>query len=215
MTRASLLWWCGDRQPEDKGTDARIAGPDADKLAAALGLAEPHLYDLSEDKLQAVRSQAERAVRTDGLRAHLMTLPRRVTHRRRVDLALDAQGGAATAAFAGYACAAVMGVQRRIGVPVKAIGPPTAVHTLIVGPPADTWTPLITLPGAAAIALLDADGAGLAGPSVEAHRVQPGRAEVVAVGPTRGVLWAPPPGCPSVEVAFGPGGAMQARAVAP
>lgn len=213
MSRASLLWWSGDRQPDDEGTDSRIAGPDAQELATLLGVREPHLYDLGDEALAQVRNEAAKAIADRGLRAHLMTLPRRVTHRRRVDLAVDAGGGAGVATFAGQRCGGVLGVPRRAGVPVTAHeGPSGAVHALVLGSDTDDWTPLLTLPGDAAIALMDADGAGLAGPSIEAHQLEPGRAEVVAVGPTRGALWAPPKGTEVVQVSYGEGGALMVRA---
>lgn len=108
--------WCGSKEPRDADApdavehDYILEGPDAERVGKLLDWSwHPlYLYDLRgtekrEEKLRRVTEE-------HGLEARLKRLPRRVTHRQRVDLALDRGEGGGEIQYNGLWAAVVGGL---------------------------------------------------------------------------------------------------------
>jgi hypothetical protein len=100
--------------------DLAIHGPDA--LVAGHGLGRStnplYLYDQPAEGLAELESAFGKLVRERKLDASIRMLAERVPHRRRVDLALEAGGGAAGVQFHGLSAVAVGGLPRDRLLPV-------------------------------------------------------------------------------------------------
>ncbi len=121
-----LKFWCHDRPPvmsewaapadvvaaANGGGDFRVEGPDAERAGRAFDR-QWHplfLYDIPAHGLEKIHSSFAACLQEHGLQARLVPLDQRVTHRRRVDVALAHGGPAGEVIFQGITAVAVAGV---------------------------------------------------------------------------------------------------------
>jgi hypothetical protein len=126
--------WCHDRPPfvepgefdeeltakMNAAVDLAIEGPDAEAAGIAFDR-QPHprfLYDMPAD-FHEVQALFDDVCRARKLVAGLVPLPQRVTHRRRIDLALEYGRGAGEFMFHGISVVAIAGLPRDRKLPVR------------------------------------------------------------------------------------------------
>jgi hypothetical protein len=110
-----------------RGRDARAAG-----LAFDVSNHPLYLYDQPGDRLDALALAFSELVSKLNLNASLETLPERISHRGRVDLALEAGGGAGAVEFHGMWAVAVSGIPRDR--PLSVMG-----ERMLAGPDEGRW----------------------------------------------------------------------------
>jgi hypothetical protein len=112
-----LKFWCHDRPPRmpegtesenvvalaNSAVDFRVEGDDAEQAGRAFNREwDPRfLFDVAPNVVEKLRAAFNDCVRQHNLNARLVQLKRRVTHRKRVDLALEYEGGAGEITFHG------------------------------------------------------------------------------------------------------------------
>lgn len=131
ITDAGLLnMWCHDRRPmmpegilsspEETATandsvDFEITGPDAERAGVLLDRQwHPRfLFDMPRETQPQLARALEDIAKTHGLRAEIALLPERVSHRRRIDLAMERGHGAGELQFHGMWAVAIGDVPTR------------------------------------------------------------------------------------------------------
>jgi hypothetical protein len=124
-----LGFWCHDREPRvpqgafrdddaearaNASVDVALDGPGAEAVGRALGRQwhPRYLFDIPRDAIAALEDDLKRQARALGVEARAVVLPKRVTHLRRVGLALTHGGGAGEVQVSGLWNAVVGDVPR-------------------------------------------------------------------------------------------------------
>jgi hypothetical protein len=131
-----LKFWCHDRPPlmqegtasdtvveaANGGADFRIEGPDAERAARAFDRQwhPGYLFDIPKHGLEQIAQSFADCVREHGLNARVVRAAERITHRRRVDLALEYGHGAGEMFFQGITASVMNGLPRER--PLRVLG---------------------------------------------------------------------------------------------